>query len=138
MAPHVSSFTGSRQKSNSQGLCFLRAPAVQQGVLGYTELLKCAASSLQTTVSAQPIRENKLSIYNQAGRALIASQDLCQSTCSSEIDSVQHDLGSGLERCKHTAVIHPFLDHSMLKPSDSGTARCASWGALTMHHNEDS
>ena len=71
---------------------------------------KAWTPALQTTISAQPICENNIVNITiiKLGRALIASKDLCQSTCSStpKFTKVQFDVkvwsGIGV---KHTAVI---------------------------------
>jgi hypothetical protein len=65
--------------------------------------------ALQTTVSAQPISENDIVDITtiKLGRSLIATKDLCQSTCSStrKFTSDQYDLEiwPGMD-AKHTAV----------------------------------
>jgi hypothetical protein len=48
-------------------------------------LEKAQFEALQTTVTAQPIRDNGIVdvTKTELGRSLIASKDLCQSTCSS-------------------------------------------------------
>ena len=64
------------------------------------------AQALQTTVSAQPIRENGIVNFTPTslGRALIASNNLCQSACPStrKLTACQFDLetwpGKGAKR----------------------------------------
>jgi hypothetical protein len=71
---------------------------------------KVLPQAFQTTVSAQPIRDNKIVniTIDKLGRSLIASKDLYQSTCPStrKLTADQLDLETRPRiGAKHTAVI---------------------------------
>jgi hypothetical protein len=113
MAFHVSSLT--QQKLRLQ----IIKPLLSRGgasdckdflVSDFEVVGKARSEALKTTVSAQPISENIIVNITicKLGRALIATKDLCQSTCSStrKFTTIQLDLEIWSRiGAKHTAVI---------------------------------
>jgi hypothetical protein len=84
------------------------------------------SEEFQTAVSAQPIRENGVVniTISKLGRTLIASKDICQSTCSStrQFTAGQHDLEVWPRIGAKRSDFHPMLFSPMLKSLDSGNA----------------
>jgi hypothetical protein len=112
MASHVSSLTIKLQTDAIQrDLRFLWLSAIAKQPVTDIEVLEKWTEALQTTVSAQPIRENEVSISQSS----LVGPLVRPRTSAIAPAPVNHNVQLDLEvwpriGAKHTAVTHPRLD----------------------------